>query len=683
MELTSNIIITTLVKIAALIAAILLVCRNIVCYDANIGGMFVFAIYIIVYVELQGLGILKLFKIELSHVSGFLLTGFFTGFAALVVEYFLCELVNTDIPLYIAGPLFAIIYFINLKRYKIKAVKLTEIPAAVFVLVVVLLFFALIDSQLDFVRTNIESATNVYQDYLYHMTLIDSIAKGYPIVNPDVSGMVINYHFFSDLLLALPVRMFGLSSQMIIWDCAPYVNTVMFATSVYGLFRCLLKNNRHAGLFSLFFIASLTQIHPFGVSDCFKHIVTNINAFSTGIGALFCIIVVMCSYLDQPEIKLRGVFLLTVLAALLMGIKAPLGLVFIASMWGALAFNAVFIKNHFRHIITAAFITVGSAFVYFACVGAENGSGAELGLYLIDNIKACDYWEPLQVAFNQAGIPDFVQKSIIAVLYVIVTTGILAIPFFISFIRELILVILKKREIKISYLIMCAMSVVAVIVHEIVKFPDFYSSEGYFLMIYNVIASVIALMLLDEALMCKGLKARVITVITSGCLVMGLVGITVAALDFSGNGIYNHKTSNIYDIVTNKEYEGLCWIRNNTPEDALFATDRYMRVSRDIYDYRIMHHNTFFGYTAYSGRNFYLAGSGYTFRVSRVGESLDYIRNNELLYEPTNTGRAKKAKQLGIDYVIVSRRFNDSPSLNGDGYERCFNNSDITVYKIK
>ena len=45
----------------------------------------------------------------------------------------------------------------------------------------------------------------------YQMGLIGSLSHGYPLVDPHVAGRLVHYHIFSQILLAVPVRLFGLT----------------------------------------------------------------------------------------------------------------------------------------------------------------------------------------------------------------------------------------------------------------------------------------------------------------------------------------------------------------------------------------------------------------------------------------------------------------------------------------
>ena len=58
------------------------------------------------------------------------------------------------------------------------------------------------------------------------------------------------------------------------------------------------------------------------------------------------------------------------------------------------------------------------------------------------------------------------------------------------------------------------------------------------------------------------------------------------------------------------------------------------------------------------------------------------IETNEQLYDPANEERGDLARDLGVDYVVVSKRFNDRGSLTNEDYIPCYSNDDIDIYEI-
>ena len=62
---------------------------------------------------------------------------------------------------------------------------------------------------------------------------------------------------------------------------------------------------------------------------------------------------------------------------------------------------------------------------------------------------------------------------------------------------------------------------------------------------------------------------------------------------------------------------------------------------------------------------------------------MDMIKTNMKLYDPDNDERDELAEELGVDYVVVSKRFTDVGDLSGEGYELCYTNPDIDIYAIE
>ena len=58
------------------------------------------------------------------------------------------------------------------------------------------------------------------------------------------------------------------------------------------------------------------------------------------------------------------------------------------------------------------------------------------------------------------------------------------------------------------------------------------------------------------------------------------------------------------------------------------------------------------------------------------------IETNNLLYDETNENRGDLARDLDIDYVVVSKRFTEVGDLSNDDYELCYSNDDVDIYKV-
>ena len=59
------------------------------------------------------------------------------------------------------------------------------------------------------------------------------------------------------------------------------------------------------------------------------------------------------------------------------------------------------------------------------------------------------------------------------------------------------------------------------------------------------------------------------------------------------------------------------------------------------------------------------------------------IRTNKELYDPENEDRGDLARSLDVDYVVVSKRYDDAANLENKDYELCFSNEGMDIYEIK
>ena len=134
------------------------------------------------------------------------------------------------------------------------------------------------------------------------------------------------------------------------------------------------------------------------------------------------------------------------------------------------------------------------------------------------------------------------------------------------------------------------------------------------------------------------------------------------------------------DVIHRKAMQ---WIEDNTDEDALLATDRYYSVPLSKYSYENRWNNRFFLYPVYANRFCYISGSGYNLPAKEWTVRRDMIETNAELYDPDNENRGDLARELDVDYVVVSRRFNDAGDLSNKDYKLCYSNDDVYIYEVE
>ena len=682
--------INLIVKCSSIVIILLIIIRHLVCFNVSVPNLVKFSLIIGILIQIQGLGLLRLLRIRMFNYSVHVLTGFFVGVAAVIVEYFLSVLMNTNVIFFIAFGLSVFYFFSTIFKHKhFYRFSFAGIQSSFFVLVALMLILSMMDYQLTFIRPDITPFSSTYQDYLYHMSLVNSISHGYPIVNPELSGEIIHYHFFYDLISAIPVKLIGLSSKFVLYDCMPYLNAFIFSLALYSIYRKTLSNSKRNGIFAIITLCAYAGLPLLGDDILLRHIVTNVNAFGLGTSSAFCFITNLIEW-EMNSINrkdhIHRCLVLCVLIALIIGIKAPIGLVIIAGLWGSFTLGIFYGKFNLRNLLSVLAITICGILVYAILVGTENGGGATIAFYLFEKATTFQMWNPFNNMLITLHIPAKIRTLILRGIYVLFLFGIYNILFLIAYVREVVLVLYKKKPYQLSKVTIYAMIPIAITIYEIVLFPDYYSSEIYFLLISSFLVPIITIWYIDEIDNKYTPSTRFIKVlfVVLSCIAILSMRTFFQMHLFKGilNSEYSNNT-NPYDIVSHEEYEAMCWIKDHTPENALLAVDHYHRVSPDSYSPLAMHNNTFFGYSAYSQRNCYLEGSGYTLRVSRANELAKWATNNDRLFDPLDENRGELAKGLGIDYIVVSKRLYKSDNLENETYTLCFSNKDIDIYKIK
>src|SRR3989304_1163924 len=74
---------------------------------------------------------------------------------------------------------------------------------------------------------------NAY-DGLYHLGLVKSLIRSFPPIEPGLSGeLVVNYHYFSNLIMADISRMFGIPASLLVFQAFPILTSALYGLLAY------------------------------------------------------------------------------------------------------------------------------------------------------------------------------------------------------------------------------------------------------------------------------------------------------------------------------------------------------------------------------------------------------------------------------------------------------------------
>ena len=397
------------------------------------------------------------------------------------------------------------------------------------------------------------------------------------------------------------------------------------------------------------------------------------------------------AFKDKDPSRNRLLVALMISVMLTTGIKGPMGAVVVASIWGTLLLGIIMRKVSPKALLPLAAITAVFIFIYMTVLsgrGVSNASGDSI--FAFATIADIAFWKkPLVAAMQSIGIPTPIRLIIVLAVFVVFMLTVFFVPFCIGYVRELLLVLSGRKSFEPHRVFVYAACLVGFILMMIMNYSG--HSQVYFGLVTVFLAPAVALWFIEDledrrkasALAKRTLKFTVaIMAITLAATTVSLAYYLVDGIGDDIKASNPHRTPKMYMSISNDEYDAMIWISENTEFDALLATDRYYSVPLEEYHVDSRWDNRFFLYAVYSNRFTYISGSGYNIPDRDAEIRRDMIHTNMELYDADNEERGDLARELGVDYVVVSKRFTDAGDLTNEDFEKCFSNDEVDIYKI-
>ena len=670
-------------------------------YAAPAVDLLVMVLFFIFYIQLPGLFIVRWAGMDRGHISTALAMGAFSGWAAELLLYFINDLTGMDLILTVTGPFMSAAYLyavIKSRKGVLTGSKfdLNKVPVSFYVFMVLILLYCLVNTQYAYLAPSMNELTYMNPDKAYHMGLINSLSHDYPLQSPWISGVFITYHIFSEMMLSIPVRLFGIQADVVMLSFGPYLTAYCFGMSYYSFFRELSSKAQRAGLYCLLVVlANIYTTRSLKTSIAFTFILINDNSSGYGMAASLMVIVAFKKWYEAfrkgSSDQYRILAVLTALIMLTAGIKGPMGAVMIASIWGTMLLGIILRRVSPKTLLSLMAVTAGFILVYVFVLGSKGQVNAS-GQSIIAFAKIADiaWWKYGLVDFLKAqGIPRFIIYAITMTVFMLFFLSVFFLPFCIGYFRELILVLSGRKAYDPARVLVYAACLVGIAAMFLLSYSG--HSQIYFGLVSAFLAPIIAFWFLEDMEEKKEESkwaSRALKICLPVMAISLVFTVTMLAVYYDGRietaacNTVPGSNADKYLSISNEEYEAMEWIEKNTEEDALLATDRYYSVDPAKYSYENRWNNRFFLYEVYCNRFSYISGSGYNMRAADWPKRRDMIETNMELYDADNAERGGLARELGVDYVVVSKRFSDIPDLSNRDYEKCFSNDEVTIYRI-
>ena len=693
--------IKTPIQILTPVAIIIMAIISVLVYGASVGSLLIMTAFILFSVQLPGLLIIRAVGIDKSHISTSIALGLFSGWCLNLVIYFISDLLHTAILLLTICPVLSLYYIYTVIRDRSGVLvgsnfSIRRLSPAFCLFFILILLYSIVNTQYLYISPDISDFTYLNPDKAYHMGLINSLSHDYPLQSPWIQGIMITYHIFSEMLFSIPVKLFGIRADIVTQSFGPFITAYCFGLSLYSFYREFSGRPERAGIYSLLTI--LANIYPTrraSTSLAFTFILINDNSSGYGISATLMTLVVLRKWYEKFSASDKNHWPLLVMSTtfimLTTGIKGPMGAVAVAGLWGTVLLGIILKKVPARTLFPLMLFTAGFILIYLTILGSRGQTNAA-GNSVVEFATITDiaFWKkPLREFMKRVGIPQSIRLIIILVTFVVFFFTVFFIPFCIGYLRELVLVLSRRKEFDLTRILVYAECAVGFIALFLLNYSG--HSQVYFGLVTAFLGPIVSFWFIED------LEQSEASSKLSRYTLRGVVCIMAVTLLFTSIGLASyygrhirdavnnsdpHRTYNEYMSISNEEVDAMEWLAENTPEDSLLATDRYYSVPPEEYSYQNRWDNRFFLYAVYSNRFTYISGSGYNLKAADWPIRMEMIETNSQLYDINNENRGDLARELDVDYVVVSKRFTDIPDLSNDDYELCYSNDDVDIYKI-
>ena len=707
----------TIIKICCILVMLVAGCIGIVYFRADVKTLAVYCTFLLFWVLIPGAAVLKNLRFRSSHISTALVRSFFTGFALNIILYYLSDLIGTDILLYVVGPLLSVMWIVQAVKgsagssRRVSAGRLfRRTPASFFVFAASVFLCSMFTTQFIYISPEFSAFSFIKIDFSYHAGIVNALTLDYPPKDPWIDGLIIQYHFFSEMLMAIPERLFGLASEEMILSGTPYLITPVFSIAMYSFFREFAGRKESAGLYCLaFHFSNMFILKKFANSWFLYHIYSNINNAGLGIACLLTALPLLKMWdseearaadrassditavrasgkhaASMPARNSKEMLLLAVLVMLMTGIKGPVSLVLVGGIVGTLILGVILRKVNLKVAAMAGLSVISFVLIYVYVLGSQHENTTGGSIFNPGEVTDIFFLKS-EIMDTLAGMPRIAVWGVLFGIFGIFYLSAFLLPFIVGYIRELILVLSGRKVFSFSKVTVYACCMVGFLGMMLLDFNG--HSQVYFGFTASVLVPMIAFWFFEDMQGNNSVGVRLVRVVFAICIctfactsLLYMYRGAESARDFY---LSRNEDKSTYRNVTTAEYEGLVWIRDNTDEDSLIASDRYNSVPLEEYDYTARGSNTHFAYAVYSQRRQYIEGAGFSVSGRGTQRRGTMVMKNRQLYDPENEGRGDLARELDVDYVVVSKRFADTGDLSNEDYKLVFTNEEMDIYEVK
>lgn len=530
-------------------------------------------------------------------------------------------------------------------------------------------------------------SSTYFWDIQYWVNATVGLFLNFPPQAPYLDGFTLYYHYFSNIHVAFSSLVSNIDIFTLSFPLYPLTKSLLLIGGLNYLLDTFKATKWQKALLltAVYFstgierISVVTNFHHF-------HLVPFGLDISFAFGAYFIASFTERYRESNTPLDWPSFFVTLLYYAVMVGAKAPLAAML--SIYPAVLCITWLLKKKYSYAFTyGAGIAVAFLVISIFCVGMFSA---------INNLSDTQSMQisPIEKLLTMDQFSSRYLKLFFSIAYKILTAQPLLILLYLLACIKFMVDLFKRRSneeyISVIIALICT-ALVSLLFLKIIKHAG--TSEMYFMIAAYIPLAALGIYALSHSEQSKYPIIQKVFLAISFLI----LAVQVYFFAFSAWGGYSAMKSlkdgfaNLTETSTNispdnefsassiqrSDVEGLIWIRENTPKDAIIAVDRatYQADASGI--------SYHFYYVMFAERQMYIEGTSMLYVLKDVSDSIIIQRQQlmQALYADPNAAY-EKIKVEGIDYVVQTKRI--TPGFEpGKNFAPVFSTDSLNIYKVK
>lgn len=556
-------------------------------------------------------------------------------------------------------------------------------------------------------------STSYFMDSLYIISNSSAMTGGLFADSLNFPGFLLRYHAITNVLQACAIRVTGIPAVNIFMQFWPLLYVSSAVTAMHGLIAEYRGNRSYASIATFLTIVSgiftLALLHLFqigaisnnlykGTGNLLVYLLALPNGIDIAIPAIFGAAYVGLKYYRGTCGKWTAFGAMAALAALATGAKTPFGACLCGALAGTVLIAALQKQGFVRLKKPACLLlasVLGFALIYVVMIYNPSPTASNtMSIFQFSDQRSSlmfEYTHDWLVCFLRAHGMGALASNTGLILLILFPVSLIGLAVFTmpAFLTWTVSQLRKFRSITLENMLLCGIVICGVVAYYLISFDGY--SQCYFALAAVPFVNILGFYWLVDHYKTLKYPVKAIFALLLACSLFftehQIISQMTGALHttqqiISTDSEEKAKMDPSYESLTKAEYEGMIWLRENTPKNTLVAIDRFFTsepTSNEPLD--SIDKALYYYYVAYSERHMFLSGYAYSIRTVEMTEWLEnQLDIQERLYDSDTENRVELMRDNGISYLVVSRFVSDDLRFQDNNLVEVFHNQDITIY---